>query len=105
VDPHERDRVLRQQDPKRERSKRIRDNDHDRHRAADAPLYALAALIAGLLIGGGGGILLMRTTGRPRGRSSRPRGLANASPATTAWRQSAQSLGRATELILERTCV
>jgi hypothetical protein len=46
------------------------------------PIYALAALIAGLLITGGGSILLIRTTGPSRSRPSRLTPLTDASPAT-----------------------
>ena len=48
------------------------------------PLYALAALIAGLLIAGVGSILLIRTTGGSRRRPNRLTGLTDASVATTA---------------------
>jgi hypothetical protein len=48
------------------------------------PVYALVALIAGLLMTGGGTILLIRTTGRSGRRADGLARLPNASPATTA---------------------
>lgn len=50
---------------------------------ANVPVYAIAAMIAGLLIAGTGSMLLIRTTGGPRRPNSLSR-LPNASPATTA---------------------
>lgn len=50
----------------------------------NAPLYALAALIAGLLVAGGGSILLIPTTRQSHRRPNTLTGQPNASPANTA---------------------